>query len=102
MRIAVAFLVAFLVLTAGLRWGFVWRDAPAAGRAAAPAAESGSAPMASLMAALSGDTRERAPAGATASAAPAPQKRVYYQWVDSAGSVNFATSLGEVPPEWRK
>ncbi|MFI5318828.1 MAG: glutaredoxin family protein [Myxococcota bacterium] len=43
-------------------------------------------------------------AAATAATAPSPAasgKRVFYQWTDERGSVRFAQSLEQVPPQWR-
>lgn len=32
---------------------------------------------------------------------PREEKQTYYQYIDASGSVRFATSLDEIPPQWR-
>lgn len=48
-----------------------------------------------------GATRESDANAAAKAPAATPGKSVYYQWVDDQGSVHFARSLDEVPPDWR-
>lgn len=45
--------------------------------------------------------REEARPEAESAAPPSSTKHTFYQWTDPRGTVRFARSLEEVPPEWR-
>lgn len=47
------------------------------------------------------DSAPRAATPPEAEAAATPATRVFYQWVDEAGTVRFAEDLDEVPVSWR-
>lgn len=51
--------------------------------------------------AQAGRARSAAPPAAAEEPAPAPGQRVYYQYVDSSGTVRFVEDLASVPPDQR-
>jgi mycoredoxin len=88
-------------LVAGL--GFVLAPAPRAASASAENTVPGLDELAGAIAGpAQGDVELGAALGSAGAKLPASGKRTFYQWTDERGSVRFARSLDDVPPEWRE